>query len=98
MVEGMSNSTMDFYFYEHFIYRKQNQVIFASGATRAKGILELIKSDVFGPIHVPSLRRSMYYISFIDDFWGNKWIYFLWNKSKVCDKFTEFKDLVENQA
>ena len=40
----------------------------------------------------------MYYISFIDDFSRNTWIYFLRKKSKVVAKFKEFKDLVENQS
>jgi hypothetical protein len=98
MIEGMSNCTLDFDFYENFIYGKQNRVRFPSGATRAKGILELIHSDVFGPIHVPSLGKFVYYVSFIDDFSRNTWIYFLRNKSEVFDKFKEFKALVENQT
>jgi hypothetical protein len=68
MAEGMSNCTLDFYFCEHCIYGKQNRVRFPSSATRPKGILELIHSDVFGPVHVPSLGKSMYYVSVIDDF------------------------------
>ena len=95
MVEGMIDCTMDFYFYEHYIYGKQNWVIFASGATRAKGILELIHNDVFGPVPIPSLEKSVYYVSFIDDFSRNIWIYFLQKKSKVFAKFKEFKALVK---
>jgi hypothetical protein len=91
MVEGMPTWTLDFDFCEHCIYGKQNRVIFPSGATRVKGILELIHSDVFGPILVPSLGKSMYYVSFIDDFSRNTWIYFLRKKSKVFDKFKEFR-------
>jgi hypothetical protein len=97
MVGGMSNCTLDFDFCEHCIYGKHNRVRFPSGATRAKGILELIHSDVFGPIPVPSLGKYVYYVSFIDDFSRNIWIYFLRNKSEVFDKFKEFKALVENQ-
>jgi hypothetical protein len=52
---------------------------------------------VFGPVLVPSLRKSVYYVSFIDDFSSNTCIYFLWKKSKVFDKFKEFKALRENQ-
>ena len=48
MVEGMTDCTLDFDFYEHCIYGKENQVRSASGATREKGILELIHTDVFG--------------------------------------------------
>ena len=39
----------------------------------------------------------MYYVSFIDDFPRKTWIYFLRKKSKVFDRFKEFKALVENQ-
>jgi transposase InsO family protein len=53
---------------------------------------------VFGPVLVPSLGKSMYYVSFIDDFSRNTWIYFLRNKYEVFDKFKEFKALVENQT
>ena len=92
----MTNCTRDFYLCEHFIYGKQNRVRFASGATRAKGILELIHSDVFGPVLVPSLGKSVYYVSFIDDFLRNIWIYFLRKKSELFAKFKEFKAIVEN--
>jgi IS30 family transposase len=40
----------------------------------------------------------MYYVSFIDDFSRNTWIYFLGKKSKVFERFKEFKALVENQT
>jgi hypothetical protein len=98
MVVGISNCTLDFDLCEHCIYGKHNRVRFPSGATRAKGILELIHSDVFGPVPVPSLGKSMYYVSFIDDFSRNTWIYFLRKKYEVFDKFKEFKALVENQT
>ena len=96
MVEGMTDCTLDFDFCEHFIYGKQSRVRFASSATRAKGILELIHSDVFGPVPVPSIARYVYYVSFKDYFSRNTWIYFLRNKSEVFDKFKEFTALVEN--
>ena len=76
MVEGMSNFTHDFDLCEHFIYGKHYQVKFPSGSTREKGILELIHNDVFGPMPIPSLGKSVYYVSFIDDFSRNTWIYF----------------------
>jgi hypothetical protein len=94
----MSNLSLDFNLCEHFQYGKKNQVRFPSGATRAKGILQLVHSDVFGSVSVPSLGKSMYNVSFIDEFSRNTWIYFLRKKSKVFDKFKEFKALVENQT
>ena len=80
MVEGMSNCNLDFDLCEHCLYGKQNQVKFPYSATRTKEILELIHSDVFGHVHVPSLGGYMYYVSFIDDFSRNTWLYFLKKK------------------
>jgi len=98
MVEGMNNSSLDFDFCENCVYGKQNRVSFPSGGKRTKHILELVHSDVFGPMEVPSLGKSVYYVSFIDDFSRNTWIYFLKKKSEVFDRFKEFKALVENQT
>ena len=44
---------------------------FPSSATRSKEMLELIHSDVFGLVFVPSLVGSLYYVSFIDDLFIN---------------------------
>jgi len=57
-----------------------------------------VHSDVFGSVKVPSLGKSMYYVSFIDDFSRNTQIYFLKKKSEVFDRFKEFKALVENET
>ena len=71
---------------------------FPYGAKRANKILELMHNDVFGHVSVPSLGKSVYYVSFIDDFSRNTWIYLLRKKSEVFDRFKEFKALVENQT
>lgn len=70
---------------------------FSSSTIMEKGILELIHKDLFGPVLVPSLGESLYYVSFINDFSRNMWLYFLKKKSEVFSKFKEFKDIVENQ-
>src|SRR3984885_9676816 len=57
MVEGMSNSSLDFDFCENCVYGKQNRVSFPSGGKRTKQILELVQSDVFGPVKVLSLGK-----------------------------------------
>jgi hypothetical protein len=98
MVEGMSKFSLDFDFCEHCVYGNKNWVRFPSSATRVEGILQLVHSDVFGPMPVPSLGKSVYYVSFIDDFSRNTWIYFLINKYEVFDRFKEFKPLVVNQT
>ena len=49
---------------------------------KAKGILEIIHSDVCGPMSSSSLSGYAYFVSFIDDFSRKTWIYFLKNKDK----------------
>ena len=46
---------------------------------------------------LPSLGRYLYYVSFIDDFSRNIWIYFLLKKYEVFTKFKYFRDLVGNK-
>ena len=97
MVEGMSNSSLDFNFCQHCVYGKQNWVSFPSCAKRANTLLELVHSYVFEPVSIPSLGKSMYYVSYIDDFSRNTWIYVMRKKHEVFDRFKEFNALVENQ-
>ena len=81
MVEDLPDCSSKFDFCEHCIYGKQNHVSFPRKATREKEILELVHSDVFGLVLVPSLGGSRYYVSFIDNFSRMTWIYFLKKKS-----------------
>jgi hypothetical protein len=97
MAEYFPECNLEVDFCEHCIYGKQSRVRFPSGATRPKGILYLVHSDVFGPISVPLLGGSLYYVSFIEYFFRKTWIYFLKKTSEVFYKFEEFKSLVENQ-
>jgi hypothetical protein len=98
MAEGFPECGLEVNFCEHCIYGKQFRVRFPFGATMENGIIELVHSDVFGLVTVPSLGGSLYYVSFIDDFSRKTWIYFLRKKSKVFEIFKEFKALVENQT
>ena len=60
--------------------------------------MDLIHSDVFGSVDVPSIGRSVYYVSFIDDFSIRTWVYFLRSKAEVFSHFKEFKAMVELQT
>ena len=68
---------------------------FSKSETKTKGTLELIRSDVCGPMSSTSLSGFEYYITFID-YSRKTWIYFLKAKSEVFEKFKEFKALIEN--
>ena len=69
---------------------------FPSSDNKAKGILDIVHSDVCGPMTSTSLRGHVHYVSFIDDYSRKTWIYFLKGKNEVFSKFKEFKALVEN--
>ena len=47
---------------------------FPSSESKAKGILEIIHSDVCGPMSSKSLSGYAYYVSFIDYFSRKTWI------------------------
>jgi transposase InsO family protein len=64
--------------------------------SKAKGVLELIHSDVCGQMPSSSISGYVYYVSFIDDYSRKTWVYFLKSKDEVFSKFKEFKALIEN--
>jgi hypothetical protein len=47
---------------------KNAKADFPSNESRFKGILELLHSDVSGPVLVASVQGALYYVTFIDDF------------------------------
>jgi hypothetical protein len=63
---------------------------------KAEGVLELIHSDVCGPMPSSSISGYLYNVSFIDDYSRKTWVYFLKSKDEVFSKFKEFKALIEN--
>jgi hypothetical protein len=69
---------------------------FSSSNSRSKEILDLIHSDVCGPMPVKSLGGSLYYVTFIDDYSRKTWLYLLKTKDEVFNKFQEFKEEIEN--
>ena len=77
---------------------KNAKKTFPSSESKAKGILEIVHSDVCGPMSSNSLSGYVYYVSFIDGFSRNTWIYFLKGKNEVFSKFKKHKALVENQT
>jgi hypothetical protein len=74
---------------------KHSKTTFPSSEQRSTEILELIHSDVCGPMSSPSY--TLYYVSFIDDSSHKCCIYFMKTKDQVFSKFKEIRVLVENQ-
>ena len=78
-------------------HSKNVKKTFPMSEKKAKGILEIVHSNVCRPMSCISLRGYVYYVSFIDDFSRKTWRYLLKWKNKVFNKFKKFKALVENQ-
>ncbi|RVX04494.1 Retrovirus-related Pol polyprotein from transposon RE1 [Vitis vinifera] len=80
-------------------FGKQSRLSFpVNKAWRASERLQLIHTDVCGPMKTPSLNGNMYFILFIDDKTRMCWVFFMKQKSEVAGVFQSFKALVENQA
>ena len=71
---------------------------FSGIGERAEGILELVYSDVCGPMHVQARSGSFYFINFTDDFSRFGWVYLMRYKSEAFEKFREFKNEVKKQS
>jgi hypothetical protein len=63
---------------------------------KSKGILDIVHSDVCGPMIVAYLGGYPCYVIFIYDFSGKTWIFFMKTEDEVLDRFQEFSAQVEN--
>ncbi|KAK9165893.1 hypothetical protein Scep_001084 [Stephania cephalantha] len=86
-------------FCEGCISGEQHRRTFASNTPRrAKSLLQLVHSDVYGPMQTASLGGSKYFMTFIDDCSRMIWVYTLKNKSDAFSCFQKFKATVEKQS
>lgn len=65
---------------------------------RATERLELVHTDVCGPMPTESPQGKRYFLLFVDDFSRYTVAYFLRNKSEVVEKLKEYEALVTNQT
>jgi Integrase core domain len=78
-------------------FSKAHQLLLEKSKFQAKEPLELVHSNVFGPIKQASVSGLKYMVTFIDDFLRYVWVYFMKKKkSEILSKFKEFKEKVES--
>lgn len=77
---------------------KQCRQSFPRSTNETTKILELVHSDMVGPMETLSIGKARYILTFIDDFSKRAFVYFLKSKSEAFETFLEFKNYVENQA
>jgi hypothetical protein len=75
---------------------KNSKGSFPNSDSRSKGILDLVHTDLCGPMTVASLSGYLYYVIFIDDHSQKTWIYFLKTKDGFLAIFQEYRARVKN--
>ena len=60
--------------------------------------LDLVHSDVCGPINPRSLGGSRYFLTFLDHASRKSWVYLMKQKSEAFSFFQKWKAMVENQT
>ncbi|KAL0278108.1 UNVERIFIED_CONTAM: hypothetical protein PYX00_000019 [Menopon gallinae] len=97
MVEGMKlmgkNDTLNC---EICARGKIHQLPFKKSTSRSENALDLVHSDICGPMKVRSAGGARFFVTFIDDYSRYTEVYMLKNKSDVLEKFKVFKARVEN--
>lgn len=77
---------------------KQTRIITKSAGTRAENLLDIIHSDVLGPISTKSFSGARFLLVFVDDFSRKVFAIPIVHKSDVFEKFKQFKNEVETQC
>ena len=79
--------------------REMNRIPFTK--KRVKEIhqpLQLVRSDLCGPMNVDSVGGSKYVLTFTDDYTRYVTAYFIKSKSEVLPKFVEYVTMMENET
>lgn len=99
MVTGLPHISCPSKVCEECVVGKQHRDPFPKGNTwRAKKALQLVHSDICGPINPASNSNKRYFITFTDDYSRKTWVYFLQQKSEALIVFKSFKNFVEKES
>ncbi|RVW71560.1 Retrovirus-related Pol polyprotein from transposon TNT 1-94 [Vitis vinifera] len=99
VVEDISEITVNAQTCESCELGKQHRKSFPQNMSkRATHKMELVHSDICGPMSIASLSNNVYFALFIDDFSRMTWVYFLKTKSQVLFVYKSFKKMVETQS
>ena len=76
------------------ILGKHSKHPFQESKLRVCGKLELIYSDLCGPMPIPSTNGNKYLMNFVDDYSRMCWVYLLKTKSEAFATFKNFHALI----
>ena len=75
---------------------KMTKTPFSGTMERATDLLEMIHTDLCGPMNIEAHGRYYYFLIFTDDLSRYEYIYLMKHKSETFEKFKEFQSEVEN--
>ena len=84
-----------------FIVWRVNNIEFSyhkNVAFRKENVLELIHSDVCGPLKVRTHGGALYFVTFIVDYSRKVWAFLLKTKDQVLEVFKHFQAMVERET
>ena len=79
---------------EPWLLGKMTKTLFSGTMERASDLLEIIHTDVCGPMSVDNRGGYRYFLTFTDDL--SRYGYLRKQKSETFEKFKEFQSEVEN--
>ena len=97
-VVGMRNVEYEKFDCESCADGKQHKTSFPKSVNQSSELLQVVHSDVCGPMETDSLGGSRYFATFIDDKSKFVHVYFMSHKSKVTEVFKKFCNMAENQT
>ena len=83
---------------ESCIRGKMTKAPFTGVGHRATDLLELVHSDVCGPMSQTAHSGFLYFVTFTDDVSRYGYVYLMKHKSETFEKFKEFRNEVEKQT
>ena len=81
---------------EPFLLGKMIKTPFSGTMEQATDLLDIIHTDVCGPMSVKAHGKYRYFLNFTDDLSRYGYIYLMKHKSETFEKFKEFQSEVEN--
>lgn len=99
LLDGLPNKISDeFLKCEICLENKMSRLSFKNERRKANDILEIIHTDVHGPITQLGYEGEKLFVTFIDDYSKIAKVYCIKSKNEVYDKFVEYINLVQNST
>ena len=83
---------------KHCQHGKQTKVDFKTKEYSTTKPLEIVHTNLCGPMRTKDIEGELYFMLLIDDYTRMTWVYFLKKKLEAFEWFKTFKEMVENET